>query len=219
MKTDAVAGFDKDHIANIDKAAVAGFGKDHFSKMDKTAVAGFDKDHMANLKTDAVAGFDKDHIANIDKAAVAGFGKDHIGNLDKEAVKGFDREKIVNISKDAFTGFKVDQVKNLEENSKKGMGDAINDFEKIDVSVREELVAPEKRLLGGVGSFLDLAKSTGDDSQASGWGNNIEKSKGFVTQPAADGDSGASSTSTDKVFEKEETKDKVKNVFSTIKLF
>ena len=189
------------------------------ANIDKTAMAGFGKDHLANIDKAAVAGFNKDHLANIDKTAVAGFNKDHIGNLDKEAVAGFDREKIVNISKDAFVGFKVDQVKNLEENSKKGMGDAITDFKEIDVNVREELVAPEKRLLGGGGSFLDLAKSTGDDSQASGWGKNIEKSTGFVVNPATGEDSDESTTSTDQVFEKEETKDKVKNVFANIKLF
>jgi len=174
---------------------------------------------MANMDKGAVAGFNKDHIANMDKGAVAGFGKDHIGNLDTEAVKGFDREKIVNISKDAFAGFKVDQVKNLEENSKKGMGDAINDFKEIDVSVREELVAPEKRLLGGVGSFLDLAKSTGGDSQTDGWGTNIEKTKGFLPRTDAGEDSDTSTASADQVFEKEETKTKVKNIFSAIKLF
>ena len=146
-------------------------------------MAGFGKDQVKNLDPTAMAGFGKDQIKNIDAKATAGFKKDQVKNLDAEAVTGFKREQVTSMTVDAMSGFEAKQVKNLEASAKKGMGDKVKDFKDFDIDVKKELVQESKMLLGGVGSFEELAKEAANKAATAnqaelkslGWDKAAEK--------------------------------------------
>jgi len=187
-----MAGLDKDHIKNIDKAAMGGFDKGHFQKMDKEAVSGFTGDQLANIEFEAMGGFNKDHLKNIEDISVSKLKKEHlenldpdaaeglsgghIKNLDPDAVKGFNRKHMKRISQEALADINVEQVKNLNQGSKEGLKDSVSSFESFDISVKKELVKDKVRLLGGVGSFsefitqrMDSDPGASDQKAESGW--------------------------------------------------
>jgi hypothetical protein len=58
---------------------------------------------------------------------------------------------------EAMAAFGPEQVMNLETGAKEGFGDKVPGFEDFSVDVRRELVDDSQLLLGGVGSFDDMA--------------------------------------------------------------
>jgi hypothetical protein len=85
-------------------------------------------------------------------------------NFDPEAVGGFKRDHVIGMDLKAMTGFEHDHVKNLDVEAKVGFGDKVPDFEDFSVDIRRELVDDSEMLLGGIGSFDDLAKLATADS-------------------------------------------------------
>jgi len=58
---------------------------------------------------------------------------------------------------EAMAAFEPEHVMNLEPEAKEGFGDKVPGFEDFSVDVRRELVDDSQLLLGGVGSFDDMA--------------------------------------------------------------
>ncbi|MBR97923.1 MAG: hypothetical protein CL887_05465, partial [Dehalococcoidia bacterium] len=168
---------------NFDKDAVAGFKKEHLANLDKEAVAGLGKEHLANFDKDAMAGFKKEHLANLDKEAVAGLEKEHLANINIEAVAGLGRSHIVKMSEKALSGFNVDQVKGLDSKSREGLGDKVEDFGEFSINVKKELVKNETRRMPGVGSFDILAKiikeTGGGTKNDNGWDEKVNVQEKF----------------------------------------
>ena len=69
-----MAGFNKDHLANLDKDAVAGLGKEHVANLDKDAVAGLDRKHITNMAETALSGFNAVQIRTLDPNTRDGIG-------------------------------------------------------------------------------------------------------------------------------------------------
>ena len=174
-----MSGLDNDHFKNIDRQAMGGFDKDHFKNMDKDAMGGLDKDHFKNIEHDAMSGFDKGHLEKMDPEALQGLSGGHVKKLDPSAIKGFSRRHVKKISQEALSDISSEQVKNLTQDSKEGLRDTVSSFENFDVSVKEELVSDDVRLLGGVGSFSDFIKERIDSvaeeniPSRSGWDSGI----------------------------------------------
>ncbi|MFL2760153.1 MAG: hypothetical protein ACJ0BG_04030, partial [Dehalococcoidia bacterium] len=103
----------------------------------------------------------------------------HVKNLEPSAIKGFSRKHVKKISREALSDINSEQVKNLTQDSKEGLRDTVSSFENFDVSVKEELVDDDVRLLGGVGSFSDFIKERIDSvaeeniPSRSGWDSGI----------------------------------------------
>jgi hypothetical protein len=82
---------------------------------------------------------------------------EHVANFDPEAVQGFERDHMIGMDLEAMTAFNPEQVMNLEAGAKEGFGDKVPGFEDFSVDVRRELLDDSQLLLGGVGSFDDMA--------------------------------------------------------------
>ena len=179
MDKDAMSGLDKEHFKGMNREAMGGFDKDHFKNMDKDAMSGLDKDHFKNIEHDAMSGFDKGHLEKMDPEALQGLSGGHVKKLDPSAIKGFSRRHVKKISQEALSDISSEQVKNLTQDSKEGLRDTVSSFENFDVSVKEELVSDDVRLLGGVGSFSDFIKERIDSvaeeniPSRSGWDSGI----------------------------------------------
>ena len=227
-----MGGLDKDHFKNIDRKAMSGFDKDHFKNMDKEAMGGLDKDHFKNIEHDAMSGFDKGHLENMHPEALQGLSGGHVKKLDPSAIKGLSRRHVKKISQEALSDISSEQVKNLTQDSKEGLRDTVSSFENFDVSVKEELVSDDVRLLGGVGSFSDFIKERIDSAteenmpSQSGWDSGIlQKAKTASVDKASIGTErieirgvfGGDTTKTD-VLEKEATS-RIKAKFGKLKIF
>ena len=101
--------------------------------------------------------FDADKVANFDPFALTALTPEHIANFDPAAMAGFLPEQVVELPLDAIAGFAPEQMTALAPEAKLGIGDVVPQFDDFPIDVRLEIVPEEALLLGGVGSFDDLA--------------------------------------------------------------
>jgi len=157
----AMGGLSDDQVKNFDPSAMASFNSEQFKNFDPSAMGGFSDDQIKNFDPSAMGGFSDDQVKNFDPSAMGGFNSDQIKNFDPSAMGGFIPAQVMGMDSKAAEGFEVEQVRNLLPESRAAVGDKIETFENVTLEVQLELVAQPQLRLGGVGSFLDLAKSLG----------------------------------------------------------
>ena len=74
---------------------------------------------------------------------------------------GFERGHMTNMEVDSLAAFDLAQVTNLDETAVQGIGDMVPEFNDFEIDVRKEIIGDDALLLGGVGSFEELAAQFG----------------------------------------------------------